>query len=394
MVKILEYGSNRSDRKRRTASMAVAKSLFLTAFFLGAITESGGQVGSQLWGTKFETIVGGGYDSNINGTRERGTEDGFVEATQTFELSRLNSLTMFNVAGNISRTQFFNERDVSFSDGGLEIEAGFPRESAEISSWNAKAFVNRINRIDFDQGRRLQPTVSGFLVAGDWLYSPKSGFSGSVKTTNYDRSRDKLSSSESIHLTTGFIHSGRPEQRWSAEYGLELADSDAGSESTHHTVGFRRRGNLSTKVYTNSFFGVRFSDFTGFENFSDTGPAIAADLTWVSSPLFDMKLGLKSVYDFTATGFAVLNNQAHLGLNRDLGKGFHLTGNLTVGESDYERNSDNRSDRYWIVGGDLEYAFTQRFFVRLSANIVDSDSNLTGFDLKHNIFSILSGIKY
>lgn len=117
---------------------------------------------------------------------------------------------------------------------------------------------------------------------------------------------------------------------------------------------------------------------------------------WTASPRFTARLGIDSDYDFSATGLAVLNTAATIRLKRELGKGLRLRGTIGRGHARYEQivPSIKRSDDFWIVNGELEYAFTQRFFVRLTGDLIDSKSTVSGNDLNRGVVSIFSGWRY
>ncbi len=390
--------TQRSMMSQSGTICGVVKASTLAGLILGACSFASGQDAFRFWGAEFDTQVGGGFDSNINGTRDGGTKDGFLTASQSMIFSRQKSLTLLNFKGNVSKTQFFDNSEADFVDGGVELNAAYPEEVDNVTYWKASGFWNRLTHVDLDAGRRIQPAVYGARASGEWLFSPKTGFTGSVRGVTTDRSRDGLSTTRALSLRTGFSHAWRPERRWSAEYGLTLGESDsgAGTDSTHHIIGVRRRGTISPKVSGDAMIGVRSSDFTGANDFSDTGPIVSADLLWAASPQLTARLGIESDYDFTANGSAVVDSVATFNVKRELGNGLRFGATLGRGYSSYKGQSRlaDRSDRYWRLGGELEYSFTQRFFVRLSGDLIDSESNIVGNDLNRGIVSLFSGWRY
>jgi hypothetical protein len=108
------------------------------------------------------------------------------------------------------------------------------------------------------------------------------------------------------------------------------------------------------------------------------------------------RLGVDSDYDFSANGSAVVHNVATFSVKRELGNGLRLGANLGRGDVSYKGQTllADRSDRYWKIGGELEYSFTQRFFIRLSGDLIDSKSSIVGSDINRGIVSLNSGWRY
>lgn len=374
------------------------KRMSTAGIFLTLCLATSGQNAFRHWAAKSETQIGSGFDSNINGSRTRETKDGFATVSQSINLSRQNSLTLLDFTGNLSKTQFFSEREVDFLDGGIQINAAYPEDAVDVTYWKATAYANKVTQINLDAGRRIQPKMFGARIAGEWLFSPKTGIVGSLNANKTDRSGDGLSTTRALALRTGFSQAWKPERRWSAEYGLTVGDTDAGrgTDSVQHFLGVRRRGPLSPKLDGEAFVGVRRSEYSGSQKFSDSGPTVSADLMWAASPRFTARLGIDSDYDFSATGLAVLNTAATIRLKRELGKGLRLSGTIGRGHARYEQivPSIKRSDDFWIVNGELEYAFTQRFFVRLTGDLIDSRSSVSGNDLNRSVVSLFSGWRY
>ncbi len=378
--------------RQSKSACSIAKALILLGFALS--TNANGQGSGGLWRTEHETQFGVGLDTNIYGSRSGETKDGFLTATQSIGVSRRNSLTHVSLNGNASKTIFFEESDADFLDGSLELNLAYPEDSSDVTFWKARAFINRESQVNLDAGRRIQPTAYGARLSSELFLTPKTGLVGTVNAVENDRSRDGLSSSRSISLKTGISRAWRAERRWNAEYGLKFGESDAGTDSTHHTFGLRGRGKFSPKIKSETYLGVRQSDFTGRQNFSDTGPIVSLNAIWQSSPRLSVEIGAESDYRFTASGFAVLNSEVNLSIKQSLSRGFKFTTYLATGRTKYERTIELRSDRYWILRGEFEYAFTNRFFTRLSVDLTDSNSSAVNSDLNRGLVYLYSGLRY
>ncbi|WP_378924145.1 outer membrane beta-barrel protein [Pelagicoccus mobilis] len=350
------------------------------------------------WATQYETIVSGGYDSNVNGVRVGEISDGYGSLYQSVTVSRVNTLTSVELVGDIEQTLFFSESDADFLDGGVELSASYPREGGDVIHWDAKTYWKDDSDVDLDEGLRIGVESYGARVGGEWFHSPKAGFRGSIHGRVADRSRDGFSTTRSLTMRTGFSHAWRPEGRWSGEYALKLSESDGGSgtDAVHHIFGLRSHGRLSSKITGDALVGVRNSSFDGLYDFSDTGPIVTADLTWVASPQFNATLGLLNDYDFSANGDVTLRTSARLRLRRDLGRGLKVELRIGGGRSSFESQLDEieRTDDYWDIGGQVEYSFTQRYFLRLAADWVDSESSEPALDVGRTVVSLRSGWRY
>ncbi|EDY82740.1 hypothetical protein VDG1235_2363 [Verrucomicrobiia bacterium DG1235] len=339
-----------------------------------------------------------GYDSNILGSRANEVSDGFALGSQSMRIARHNSLTSLNFDANIAKTHYFSESDDSYVDGGIEINAAYPDTKVDVTFWDAGVFWNKVSQVNIDSGQRIQPSIYGGRLSGEWLYSPKTGIVGLIQTSTTDRSRDGYSTTRSRQFRVGTSHSWGPERRWSAEYGLRESETDsgAGSDSTHHYFGLRGRGSISPKVKGDIFLGVRRSEFSGIREFSDTGPNASVDLTWNVSAQLTAGLGFESEYEFTANGSVELKTAAILKIKRELGRGLSFSTTLERGNSDYEfeLRDDTRTDDFWRFSGNLEYSFTRRFFARISANLLASDSSVAGYSLDRNSVTFSSGLRY
>lgn len=350
------------------------------------------------WGTTYETQVGVGYDSNVYGLRDSYLNDGFWDASQSVKLERRNSLTSFDITGVIDHTDYFDQSDADYTDASVAISASYPDDKIDVTFWNASLFWNKETRLNLDAGKRVQPTVYGARFGGEWKLSPKTGFVGSFAANTSDLSSQGLSKTDSIKLRAGISRAWGAESRWSFEYRLSKGESDSAvsSKSTNHHLGFRGFGVLTPKLRGSFFAGLRKSEFTGFYNFSDSGPNVSADLTWSASPRFSAVLGLENDYQFTANGNVQLQTTANLRLRRDLGKGFRVSGVLERGLSDYELRDgdDGIEEDYWRLGAEFEYSFTKRFYTRLTMNSLASESSQPGRDTNRTLYRLFGGIRY
>lgn len=353
---------------------------------------------SKRWGTTFETQVGLGYDSNVYGTRDSALNDGFWNASQSIKIDRRNSLTRFEVLGTVERTDYFGEEEADYTDSSFSINAAYPEDKIDVSFYNASLFWNKQTRLNLDAGRRVQPTVYGARFAGVWEYSPKTGIVGAVSATTNDMSDQGFSKTDSVKLRAGVSREWGPESRWSLEYRLSRSESDSStsSESLHHHFGVSGWGILTPKIRGNVFAGIRKSEFTGFYEFSDSGPNISADVTWSASQRFSATLGIENDYEFTANGNVQLLTTIDIRLKRDLGGGFRVTALVEKGHSDYELpdGEDGFEEDYWRLGGELEYAFTKRFYAKITASSMDSEASIPDRDTKRTLYKIFGGLRY
>lgn len=347
------------------------------------------------WGVRHETQVGLGFDENIDGNAEATLDDYYALASHSVSVSRLNSLTDLVFSGNLARTQFFSEGDSDYTDGGVAVNAAYPNDREGSAFWKTDAFWNRTTRESIETGQRIQPTIYGLRASGDFLFSAKSGMTGSILANRIDRSDDGLDVSNTIALRGGYSGSWGVERRWALEYGLRSLDSDSGSESTQHLLVFRGRGKLSEKITGDVYAGVRHSEFTGLIDFEDTGPVFNADLTWIPSPLSKGKIGLRNEYGFSANGSASKLQSFDIEYTKELGDGFRVIGYMERGIVDYDLfGGETRDDSFWRFRGALEYAFTKRFFVRLTSELYQSNSDVEQFDVDRTFYNLVSGWKY
>lgn len=375
------------------------KSARTAAFLLASLAWGSVHVAAdemfKRWGVQHETQLGLGFDENIDGDAEATRDDYYALASHSLSISRLNSLTDLVLSGNLARTEFFSEGDSDYTDAGVAVNAVYPNDREGVAFWKADAFWNRITRESIEIGQRIQPTIFGVRASGDFLFSAKSGMTGSILANRIDRSDDGLDVSKTLALRGGYSGSWGVERRWALEYGLRSLDSDSGSESTQHLLVFRARGKFSEKINGDIYAGVRHSEFTGRIDFEDTGPVFNADLTWIPSPLTKAKIGLRNEYGFSANGSASKLQSLDVEYNKELGDGFRFIGSLERGIVDYELlNGDTRDDSFWRFRGALEYAFTKRFFARLTAELYDSDSDIDRFNVDRTFYNLASGWRY
>lgn len=357
-----------------------------------------GQSSFKKWGTTFETQLGLGYDSNVYGTRDSTLNDGFWNASQSIKIDRRNSLTKLEFLGTIERTDYFGEKEADYTDASFSINAAYPNDKVDVSFWNASLFWNEQTRLNLDAGRRVQPTVYGARVGGLWEFSPKTGIVGAISATTNDLSSQGFSTTDSVKFRAGVSREWGPESRWSLEYRLSRSKSDSStsSKSLHHHFGVSGWGILTPKLRGNVFIGVRKSEFTGFYEFSDSGPNVSADLTWAASPRFSATLGIENDYQFTANGNVELLTTIDLRMRRDLGKGFSVVAIVERGNSDYELpdGADGLTEDVWRLGGELEYAFTKRFYAKITANTLDSKASIPDRDTNRTLYRIFGGLRY
>ncbi len=347
------------------------------------------------WGVQQETQVGLGFDENIDGSAEATRDDYYALASHSVSISRLNSLTDLVFSGNLARTQFFSEGDSDYTDGGLAVTAVYPNDREGTAFWKADTYLNRTTRESIETGQRIQPTIYGVRASGDFLFSAKSGMTGSVVANQVDRSDDGLDVSKTLALRGGYSGSWGVERRWALEYGLRSLDSDTGSESTQHLLVLRGRGKLSEKVNGDFYAGVRRAEFKGLIDFEDTGPVFNADLTWIPSPLSKAKIGLRNEYGFSANGSASKLQSFDIEYRKELGDGFRAIGYLERGIVDFEMlDGETRDDSFLRFRGALEYAFTKRFFVRFAAELYQSNSDVERFDVDRTFYNLVSGWRY
>lgn len=366
----------------------------LVSFTWGSLQLSANELFKR-WGVQNETQVGLGFDENIDGNAEATRDDYYALASHSFSVNRLNSLTDLVFSGNIAHTQFFSEGDSDYTDGGVAVSAVYPNDREGSAFWKADAFGNRITRDSIETGQRIQPTIFGARASGDFLFSAKSGMTGSILVNQIDRSDDGLDVSKTLALRGGYSGSWGVERRWALEYGLRSLDSDSGSESTQHLLVLRARGKLGEKLNGDVYAGVRKSEYTGLIDFEDTGPVFNADLTWTPSPLSKAKIGLRNEYGFSANGSASKLQSLDFEYRKELGDGFRFIGYLESGFVDYKLfGGETRDDSFLRFRGALEYAFTKRFFTRLTAELYNSDSDVERFDVDRTFYNLVSGWKY
>lgn len=352
---------------------------------------------TQNWNVFQESSGGLGFDSNIYGSRSTRTSDGFTQFSHSLRLARTRSLTNLEMEGDLKGARYFSEGEADFLDGGLRIQTGYPNDADDsVSFWKGSAHWRRDTELNLDTGLRLQPTLYGVSMAGGWLVSPKLGLNGSVQSTVNDRSRDGFNTTRKLRFRTGLSHAWRPEQRWNAEYAYTAghADGGSGTDSRIHEVGVRVRGKLLSKVSGDAFVGVQKADFSGRQDFSDSAPIFSADLKWQSSPRFVTTIGVDRDYDFSANGLAKLRTLVTLSMKRELGRGYSLSGYVSRGFTNFKDAFEDREDRFWAMGGEFEYAFTERFYAQLSATHVTSRTEVVGRDFERAVFLLRGGFRY
>lgn len=346
------------------------------------------------WDVTQSSSLGVGYDSDIYGADVLDVEDGFAQLNHTFSIARKNSLTELEASARATGARYFSERDADFLDGGVQLAMAYPASANDVSFWRGSAFWERVTDLDLSTARRMQPTLHGARLRGEWYASPKLGLSGALEHLVNDRSADGATRSRKLRLRTGVSHELFPEQWWNYEYAYTKGRTNVGGESDIHEAGVRVRGRVLPKVTGEAFVGVQRAEYSGRQTFADTGPSASVDLTWRSSPRLAAKLELERESDFASNGSAQLRSVATLSMERDLGQGYQLSAYLTRGWLSYDDVGEDRSDRYWMVGGKLEYAFTQRFFVELSCAHLSNVSSIGELDVSRTMLLIQSGIRY
>lgn len=383
-----------SSLLKSVSKLARPSAFLLASLIWGSLQVSADQLFKR-WGVQHETNVGLGFDDNIDGSSDATRDDYYALASHSLSISRLNSLTDLVFSGNLARTQFFSEGDSDYTDGGVAVNAVYPNDREGVAFWKTDAFWNRITRESIETGQRIQPTIYGVRASGDFLFSAKSGMTGSILVNRIDRSDDGLDVSETLALRGGYSGSWGVDRRWALEYGLRSLDSDSGSESTQHLFVFRGRGKLSEKLNGDVYAGVRHSEFTGLIDFEDTGPVFNADVTWIPSPLTSAKIGLRNEYGFSANGSASKLQSLDIEYRKELGDGFRFIGYVERGILDFELlDGETRDDSFWRLRGALEYAFTKRFFVRFTAELYKSTSDVERFDVDRGFYNLVSGWRY
>ncbi|MBD5781206.1 outer membrane beta-barrel protein [Pelagicoccus sp. NFK12] len=379
----------------KSASKLVRPAALLLATLTCGTLELAAEQLFKRWGVQQETQLGLGFDENIDGSAEATRDDYYALASHSVSVSRLNSLTDLVFSGNLARTQFFSEGDSDYTDGGVAVNAVYPNDREGSAFWKADAFWNRNTRESIETGQRIQPTIYGVRASGDFLFSAKTGMTGAILANKVDRSNDGLDVSQTLALRGGYSGSWGVERRWALEYGLRSLDSDSGSESTQHLLVFRGRGKLSEKLNGDFYAGVRHSEFTGLIDFEDTGPVFNADVTWTASPLTKAKIGLRNEYGFSANGSASKLQSLDIEYRKELGDGFRFIGYVERGIVDFELlDGETRDDSFLRFRGALEYAFTKRFFTRLTAELYQSNSDVERFDVDRTFYNLVSGWRY
>ena len=362
-------------------------------------SRAGGSFG-KLWGIQQESGATAGFDSNIYGSANNERSDGFTSLSHRFLIGRKNSLSRAELSADVAGTWFISEHDGNTIDGGVELNAGYPTDPGDVSSWNANAYWRSQHDIDYRVAQRMKIISYGTGLSGEWLSSPKLGFTGELEADVQDRSDLRYYTSRKIRASLGVSHARHPEQRWNLEYGFEVGETDPdnpsleGTDSISHILGFRARGRLLPKVTGNVFLGIRHTDFSGRYDFSDTGPRALANVTWAASAQLTAQISARADYQFTASGEATQRTAVEVNVKRKLARGFAVSGSLAPSVHDYFRNAGNRRDQVMMLAATLEYARTERFFGSLSAMWVSSDSNQAGWNASRTLITLTGRLRY
>ena len=247
-------------------------------------SRAGGSFG-KLWGIQQESGATAGFDSNIYGSANNERSDGFTSLSHHFLIGRKNSLSRAELSADVAGTWFISEHDGNTIDGGVELNAGYPTDPGDVSSWNANAYWRSQHDIDYRVAQRMKVISYGTGLSGEWLSSPKLGFTGELEADVQDRSDLRYYTSRKIRASLGVSHARHPEQRWNLEYGFELGETEPDipslerTDSVSHILGFRAHERLLPKVTGNVFLKMRHTDFSGHYEFSDTNPKTLANIT-------------------------------------------------------------------------------------------------------------------
>lgn len=370
--------------------------VFVAAIFAAC---SGGQAQGIMsrWAIVQDLRGGVGYDSNLYGSGTDEIDDGLFAARYGLNVSRKNSLARVVLDGNVNSTWYFSEGDADYVDGNVSLEIDYPDTPVDVSFWKGRLFWTKTTNINLDTGRRLQPTNYGAEISGEYLISPKLGFTGMLQAGQNDYSGDGLSTTDVLQGRLGVSYGWRPELRVSADYTIADGKSDGpnGTDATRHMAGLRLRGRLLPKVTGMAFVGARRVEFSGpGVDSEETKPTFDVDLKWESSPKFSTLLGINSDYRFSANGSLKSVTEIELRFNREFAPGFR--GSLWVGPgfSDYELSGVTRDDQYWRFGGEFEYALTERFFAQISAGWTTNDSSDPDRDFDRAGVSFNTGIRF
>lgn len=348
------------------------------------------------WAFSQETSSGLGYDSNIYGASQDVKGDGYALLGHSIQARRENSLATIQLDAAGQAVRYESERDADTFTGSVELDIAYPNDRQDASFWNGNAYWIKETRIDVEAETRLTPKRRGAFLAGEWLVSPKLGLSGRVFGEAVDYGSGAWSSTSQRGLTLGLGYALRSEQRWRLEYTYIDGESDfgEGTDAEHQVFGLRVRGRILPKVRGYVFLGGRNSDFSGLYDFSDSGPNVEADLVWEIAEDASFGVGVESEYNFSAIGTARRQTEVSARYGRELGGGFRGSVRLGYGLNAFESGQSQRDDTYWLGDLEIEYAFTERFFARLTASRIANESELQNKEWERNQFTAQAGLRY
>lgn len=345
-----------------------------------------------------ETELQAGYDSNIYGSGNDETSDGFATLSHAMTYGRTqNSLTQLDLTGDIQGTWFFSESDANSLDGGLRLDAAYPRDHEDISYWEGEAFWRSETAVERTLQDRIRRERYGLGLLGEWYASPKLIVSGGAGALVVDRSNADYPINRRTHLNLGVGHFWIPERRWFLDYTLEFGESDPtgpiqSTDSVSHEIGLRVRGRVLPKVTGNAFVGYQHSDFSGRQDFSDGGVSWAADVKWDASALTSVQLKTRRSTEFSPSGFATRRDMFTLLAEHAIGPAYRATFEVSPDVIRYER--EDRKDEILNLRAALRYRRTDRFFAEAEVTWGTIDSNLPERDADQTVFTLSCGLAY
>ena len=359
-----------------------------------------GALNNQRWRTIQESAAAVGFDSNIYGSASDELADGFLALSHGITVGRKNSLTRMDLSGNVASTWYLSEHDANILDGGLAFNAGYPNDSEDVSFWKAAAYWRTQHEIDYRVAQRLQTVSYGTSISGEWLSSPKLGFTGNIEARVKDRTKAGYNTFRNLRAGLGISHAWRPERRWNAEYALELGETEPRASrsdkttSVSHILGIRARGRLLPKVTGDAFVGIRNSTFSGAYNFSDTGPTALVNITYKASAQLTANIGAFRHYQFSANGDATQYTALTFDMKRNFARGFSITATVSPAINSYSYADGTRRDQIWTLAAAVDYARTNRFHAGFSTTWFSNHSDESGYNASRALVRFYSGLRF